>query len=224
MAGNNSIFGGTVSQASGRQNSIGGTTVRTDNTEGEGIQSGASFPANPSDGDLFNIIGSTDANITDGLYRYDGTDWVEIGSGAGLTPAQTQEIAANTAKIGLTTTSLLGSANITVTPNADETVFTLSSTGGGTTTNFFGSIIETFRATNAGFRYYCFLTVDSTSGENVTWEIVLNRVDRNQSPRVLQGSTGDGTNPLTGTGTIAQAQTAFGFYNTTAQLILLTWQ
>ena len=212
MAGENTIFDGSVEAASSRQNSIGGLTIRTTapTPAAGGIESGMTFPTSPDDGDLFNIIGSTDANIDDALYRYDGTNWIEIGSGTGRTETQVND------QIDAIRTS----DTLLTFPTAG----TFTGGGGGTTNNFFGSIIETFRALDAGFRYYCFLSVDSTSGADVTWEIVLNRVDRNQSPRVLQASTGDGTNPLTGTGTVAAAQTAFGFYNTINQLNTLTWQ
>ena len=150
--------------------------VNRPESESGGIDEGATFPANPSDGDLFNIIGSTDASVTDNVYRY-------------RTSTSMWELLA----------------------------------GSGSGSSFFGSTIETFRVTDGDFRYHSFLTVTSTSGSNVSWAIVLRRVNRGVTPRTLQTSTGDGTNALTGTGTVAQAQAAFDFYDTTAELSALTW-
>ena len=80
MAGNNSIFDGSVETGTGRQNTIGGLTIRRTASQADGIPSGATLPAvNASDdGDLFNLIGST--TVVDGLYRFNGTVWRLIGS------------------------------------------------------------------------------------------------------------------------------------------------
>ena len=178
MAGENSIFDGTVEAASSRQNSIGGLTIRTTApSTGEGIEVTAFVrsvgPAlvrndlyvlsgySGADDDLNGRIylsrvdnASPGTNTNTAFWDLAGTrvdsiqtqaqlqtlitdhpafrTFIEAGSAADVSANANQigtnvtNIATNTSKVGITPTSLLGSTSVTVTPNADNTVFTLT--------------------------------------------------------------------------------------------------